>query len=105
LNKPLEASCRVGVTTFPRLANDPLYVAAQLIPYTSTQTGLLNKSRGNFLGWEKIPDSLRRRLGSQNLSDLSSYAADWSKVEYVDSHARDLTGLRVVDVNKRGKLI
>ncbi|KAE9367407.1 GMC oxidoreductase [Stipitochalara longipes BDJ] len=76
-------SYRVGVTTFTRLANDPLYLAAQLIPYTTTKTGLLTNPCADFLGWEKVPDSLRPTLGSQALSDLSRYPADWPEVEYI----------------------
>ena len=76
-------SYRVGVTTFTRLANDPLYLAAQLIPYTTTKTGLLTNPCADFLGWEKVPDSLRSTLGSQALSDLSSYPADWPEIEYI----------------------
>jgi choline dehydrogenase-like flavoprotein len=77
------ASYRVDVTTFTRLANDPLYLAAQLIPYTTTKTGLLTNPCADFLGWEKIPSSLRPTLSSQALADLAAYPADWPEVEYL----------------------
>ena len=76
-------SYRVDVTTFTRLANDPLYLAAQLIPYTTTQTGLLTNPCADFLGWEKVPSSLRSNLSSQALSELDAYPADWPEIEYI----------------------
>jgi choline dehydrogenase-like flavoprotein len=76
-------SYRVDVTTFTRLANDPLYLAAQLIPYTTTKTGLLTNPCADFLGWEKIPASLRPSLGTDALNDLAKYPADWPEVEYL----------------------
>jgi choline dehydrogenase len=76
-------SYRVDVTTFTRFANDPLYLAAQLITYTTNKTGLLTNPCADFLGWEKIPAALRPSLGTDALNDLAKYPADWPEVEYI----------------------
>jgi choline dehydrogenase len=76
-------SYRVDVTTLTRVANDPVYLAAQLIPYTTSQTGILTNPVADFLGWEKIPAALRPSLGSQALAELAKYPADWPEVEYI----------------------
>jgi choline dehydrogenase len=76
-------SYRVDVTTLTRVANDPVYLAAQLVPYTTSQTGILTNPVADFLGWEKIPAALRPSLGSQALAELARYPADWPEVEYI----------------------
>jgi choline dehydrogenase len=76
-------SYRVDVTTLTRVANDPVYLAAQLVPYTTSQTGLLTNPVADFLGWEKIPAAVRPSLGSQALAELAKYPADWPEVEYI----------------------
>jgi choline dehydrogenase len=74
---------RVDLTTFTKVANDPIYLASQLVVYETTQTGQLTNPVADFLGWEKIPSSLRPTLGSQALADLAKYPADWPEVEYI----------------------
>jgi choline dehydrogenase len=74
---------RVGLDTFTHLANDPVYLASQLVVYETTNTGPLTNNVADFLGWEKIPSALRTSLGSQALDDLGKYPADWPEVEYL----------------------
>lgn len=61
---------RVGLTTLTKLANDPIYLAAQLVTYLATQSGALTNNVADFLGWEKVPEILRPSLGAQALADL-----------------------------------
>jgi choline dehydrogenase-like flavoprotein len=74
---------RVDLTTLTKLANDPVYLASEFVVYTTTQTGPFTNPVADFLGWEKIPPSLRSTLGPQALTDLANYPADWPEVEYL----------------------
>ena len=74
---------RVDLTTFTKLANDPVYLAAEYVNFATTQMGPLTNPVADFLGWEKIPTELRPSLGAQALADLSKYPADWPEVEYL----------------------
>ena len=74
---------RVDLTTFTKLANDPVYLASELVVYTATHTGPFTNPVADFLGWEKIPSSLRSTLGPQALTDLANYPTDWPEVEYL----------------------
>jgi choline dehydrogenase-like flavoprotein len=74
---------RVDLTTFTRLANDPIYLAAEFLEYITTQMGPFTSQVADFLGWEKVPASLRPSLGSQALADLANYPADWPEIEYL----------------------
>ncbi|KAF8857685.1 alcohol oxidase [Acephala macrosclerotiorum] len=74
---------KVALTTFTKLANDPIYLAAQFVQYAATQTGPLTNPVADFLGWEKVPDALRPSLGTDALADLADYPADWPEIEYL----------------------
>ncbi len=76
-------SYRVDITTLTRVVNDPVYLAAQLIPYMTSHTGILTNPVADFLGWEKIPEALRPNLGSQALTELAEYPVDWPELEYI----------------------
>ncbi|KAK8016724.1 hypothetical protein PG993_014913 [Apiospora rasikravindrae] len=75
-------SRRVRVQTLTRIANDPLYVAAQLLgPYAVSRQGPLTSNGCDFLGWEKVP---RELLPPQAAADLSTqFPADWPELEYI----------------------
>ncbi|CZR63977.1 related to choline dehydrogenase [Phialocephala subalpina] len=74
---------KVDLTTFTKLANDPVYLLAMFAQYTTTQTGPLTNPVADFLGWEKVPDSLRSSLGAQALADLAKLPGDWPEIEYL----------------------
>jgi choline dehydrogenase-like flavoprotein len=74
---------RVDLTTFTKLANDPVYLAAELVNYETLQSGPLTNPVADFLGWEKVPPALRPSLGAQALADLAKYPADWPEIEYI----------------------
>ncbi|KAK8009101.1 hypothetical protein PG991_011652 [Apiospora marii] len=75
-------SYRVQVPTLTRLANDPLYVAAQFFgPYSLAKQGPLTSDTCDFLGWEKVPRAL---LPQQAAAELSAqFPADWPELEYI----------------------
>jgi len=73
---------RVDLTTFTKLANDPVYLAAEFVNF-QTQSGPLTNPVADFLGWEKVPAYMRSSLGAQALIDLAKYPADWPEIEYL----------------------
>lgn len=71
-------SYRVTIDTLNKILNNPVLLAAEFVRYTLNQTGPLTNPVADFIGWEKVPESMRAGLG-----DLDSYPADWPEVEYV----------------------
>ncbi|PSN66435.1 GMC oxidoreductase [Corynespora cassiicola Philippines] len=72
---------RVRVETFTRLANDPLYVAAQFaFDYTLLKRGPLTNPVCDFLGWEKAPRNL---ITPAAAAVLDQYPTSWPDIEYL----------------------
>ncbi|CAI6255279.1 unnamed protein product [Periconia digitata] len=72
---------RVRVETFTRLANDPLYVAAQFATdYTLFKRGPLTNPVCDFLGWEKAPRNL---ISAEAAAVLNQYPSSWPDLEYL----------------------
>lgn len=77
-------SYRVNLETLTKVANDPVYVAEQLIgPYSMNQSGILSNPVSDFLGWEKVPSQLRANFTSSAQAQLSQFPADWPEIEYI----------------------
>ncbi|TVY50636.1 Dehydrogenase patE [Lachnellula cervina] len=74
---------RVNMLTFTELANNPLYLAAEVAVWAANQSGPLANPVADFLGWEKVPDDHRSSFDSSTLSDLSTLPDDWPEVEYL----------------------
>lgn len=83
----------MDVETFTRLANDPVYLVAQLANYAITKTGPLTNPVADFLGWEKVPPQLRPSLSVQGNINLTKYPADWPEIEYLSGLATLVTDL------------
>lgn len=76
-------SYRVNVQTVTRIANDPVYLAAQIaLEYTVLKQGPMTNPVADFLGWEKAPRDL---ISPQAASVLDSYPASWPDIEYLSS--------------------
>ncbi|KAK7961994.1 GMC oxidoreductase [Apiospora aurea] len=75
-------SWRVKVQTLTRIANDPLYVAAQLLgPYAAAGQGPLTSNGCDFLGWEKVR---RELLPPRAAAELAArFPDDWPELEYI----------------------
>lgn len=72
---------RVNVETFTRLANDPVYVAAQFaLDYTIQKQGPLTNPVCDFLGWEKAPRDL---ITPAAAAVLDQNPASWPDIEYL----------------------
>lgn len=79
-------SYRVSVSTFTKLANDPAYVAAQYATnYLPDQAGPLTNPVADFLGWEKVPPSLRANFTPSTAAELASFPPDWPELEYISA--------------------
>ncbi|PBP17670.1 GMC oxidoreductase [Diplocarpon rosae] len=79
-------SSRVNVQTFTRLANDPLYLIAQLAgDYGIKKQGPLTNPVCDYLGWEKVPDALRNGFTPAIKADLASFPEDWPEIEYLSA--------------------
>ncbi|KAH8699448.1 GMC oxidoreductase [Phaeosphaeriaceae sp. PMI808] len=74
---------RYKVETFTRLANDPLYVAAQFaFDYTVAKRGPLTNPVCDYLAWEKVP---RELITSAAAAVLDQYPASWPEIEYLSA--------------------
>ena len=77
---------RVNIQTFTRLANDLPYTLDQFTTeYPLLHEGPLTNPVADFLGWEKVPSSLRSNFTPSTLSDLDSFPADWPELEYISA--------------------
>ena len=74
-------SYRVNVQTASALAmGDNLAIATQ--EFIEQQDGQLASPGGDFLGYEKVPSSLRQNFSRQALQDLASFPSDWPVSRY-----------------------
>ncbi|KAK4182775.1 putative GMC oxidoreductase [Podospora australis] len=74
----------VDLITLTREARDPLYLADQLLQYTTNQSGTLTNPVADFLAWEKIPGPLRQQQFSPaTQAKLAQFPPDWPEVEYI----------------------
>lgn len=62
-----------------------MYLAAQLVNFTTYQGGPLTNPVADFLGWEKVPESLRSGFSSESQAALSQFPADWPEIEYISA--------------------
>ncbi|CAD6442243.1 d34d526b-2779-4c26-b517-ea3c29081a36 [Sclerotinia trifoliorum] len=75
---------RVKVQTLTRLSNDFIYTTAQYLgAYLIQKMGPLTNPICDYLGWEKVPSSLRNGFSAETLNDLAQFPADWPEVEYL----------------------
>ncbi|KAL8725086.1 MAG: hypothetical protein Q9166_007580 [cf. Caloplaca sp. 2 TL-2023] len=72
---------KVNVSTNSQLLVNPAFAAQATEDFLTSQTGPLNSGGGNWVGWEKIPPSLRDGLSKATLTDLAGFPADWPEIE------------------------
>ncbi|KAL8713854.1 MAG: hypothetical protein Q9220_001999 [cf. Caloplaca sp. 1 TL-2023] len=74
-------SYRVNVQTSSALSKgNGLAIATQ--QFIEQQDGLLASPGGDFLGYEKVPISLRQGFSPQALQELSNFPSDWPELSY-----------------------
>jgi choline dehydrogenase-like flavoprotein len=74
-------SYRVRVDTFTKIATNLLTLVGDFLKSTITKTGPLANPVADYLGWEKIPESLRSTFSSQTQKDLATFTSDWPEAE------------------------
>lgn len=57
----------------------------RLTRFRTFALGILTNPASDYIGWEKIPASMRSSLGSEALADLAKLPEDWPEVEYIAS--------------------
>ncbi|KAL9588349.1 MAG: hypothetical protein Q9203_002842 [Teloschistes exilis] len=72
---------KVNVSTNSQLLVNPAFVAQATEDFLTSQTGPLSSPGGNWVGWEKIPASLRGGLSDTALTDLAKFPGDWPDLE------------------------
>ncbi|KAI9695335.1 MAG: hypothetical protein M1820_008687 [Bogoriella megaspora] len=75
-------SYRVDVNGLTKLARDPVYLAAEFVNY-QTLSGPLTNPVADFLGFEKVPESLRANFTSEAKAALAQLPVDWPELEYI----------------------
>ena len=74
---------RVNAITLSELVNSPAYAAEQAMLYNENATGIYTNPNTDSIGWEKIPQSLRKNWSNASQAALDAYPADWPEVEYI----------------------
>lgn len=77
---------RVKVDTLTKIANSiPAILSSFLTEYFNKRVGPLTNPVCDFLGWEKVPQTMRSGLSPTAIQDLSVYPADWPELEYLSA--------------------
>ena len=61
---------------------DPTYSATEYANY-ETQSGPFTNPIADFLGWEKVPDSIRQNFTAETQAALTQFPPDWPELEYI----------------------
>jgi choline dehydrogenase len=77
----LSVGRRVSVQTYGSLMDRNIAATAERA-YTLNATGILTNDQSDYLGWEKIPPSLRASFSNATLTDLATFLLDWPEVEH-----------------------
>lgn len=75
-------SYRVNAPTMSAL-QDTAFTAQAVEDYRTRAAGMLTSTAVDVLGWEKVPDDLRRGFSNATLAKLASYPADWPELEFL----------------------
>ena len=75
-------SWRVNVITGSALGN-PTFAAQAVEEFNTEAGGLLSNTGGDFLAWEKVPQSYRSNFTNSSIADLATFPADWPEIEWL----------------------
>ena len=79
---------RVNVPTVSAALNNPSVLAAAQHAYETLAAGPLTIPATGFIGWEKLPEHLRRNLSTSSRKALdSSFPADWPELDILPLNA------------------
>ena len=75
-------SWRVNVITGSSLGDTTF--AAQAVEELNTEAGgILSSTGGDYLAWQKVPQSYRSNFTKSSISDLATFPADWPEIEWL----------------------
>ena len=69
------------MTTNSQLDVSPAASVRATLDYLTNKTGPLESTASNWIGFEKLPYSLRRTLSNTTLAKLSTFPPDWPELE------------------------
>jgi len=72
---------RVNIATHSELMSNRSFLSIATSEFLRNQTGPLTSTGTAFVGWEKIPCSLRNDLSNSTLAALDKFPADWPELE------------------------
>lgn len=75
-------SYRVNAPTMSAL-QDAAFAAQAADDYRARAAGMLTSTGVDVLGWEKVPEDLRRGFSNETRAKLAAYPADWPELEYL----------------------
>ncbi|KAK2594911.1 hypothetical protein QQS21_007359 [Conoideocrella luteorostrata] len=75
-------SYRVNAVTMSALAN-PAFAAQAADEYRANASGILTSTVVDVLGWEKVPEDMRRGFSNSTRTKLAKYPDDWPELEYI----------------------
>lgn len=75
-------SYRVNVQTASSLA-DATFAAQAAEEYHTRAAGIYASTAVDVLGWEKVPQNLRKSFSNETLAKLATHPADWPELEYI----------------------
>lgn len=78
----ISTAFRVNVETSSKLINDAAYAAMATQEYDVNRTGPFTDA-GTLVGFEKVPESYRKRFSNATLEALAQFPADWPELEHI----------------------
>jgi len=75
----------VNSQTLSSTLTDPALNAAAVKLYQTKQQGILGSNQADYVGWEKIPASLRSGLSATTQAKLAAFPADWPELEIISN--------------------
>ena len=62
-----------------------MYLIDQFGNFSTAQEGPLTNPVADFLGWEKVPESLRSNFSAEAQAALAQFPPDWPEIEYISA--------------------
>ncbi|KAM3471264.1 hypothetical protein MY5147_005942 [Beauveria neobassiana] len=73
----------VKFKTIDSILHNLVDLASAVTKYLVGKTGILSSNGIEMVGWEKLPEQLRKGFSDQTKQKLSRYSDDWPEVEYL----------------------
>ncbi|KAH7354693.1 hypothetical protein BKA65DRAFT_475177 [Rhexocercosporidium sp. MPI-PUGE-AT-0058] len=99
VGQDMHDTAAIGGITFPMttistktIANKATLLAEATHDYLTNQTGILTLGAGDYIGWEKLPQSYRANLSANTQAYVNTFPSDWPEIEcIVNGNGRTLS--------------